>query len=87
MSFKELRVNMPVCGESTLSCKYWNSQGNFPSRDGGRIRQTPDGDHRAPYAIPSSEARMCSVALMYIRAALAASHAHAWPRDNEPWAD
>jgi hypothetical protein len=85
---RERRTDVCVlCAGTNTCCKYWNSQGSFPSRDGGRIRQTPDGDHRAPYAIPSSEARMCSAALMYIRAALAASHAHAWPRDNEPWAD
>ena len=41
--------------------------------------------HHARY--PHTEARMCSAALMYIRAACAASHACAWPRDNEPWAD
>jgi hypothetical protein len=41
--------------------------------------------HHSRY--PHTKARTCSAALMYIRAALAASHAYAWPRDNEPWAD
>ena len=41
--------------------------------------------HHARY--PHTEARMCSAALMYIRTACAVSHACAWPRDNEPWAD
>jgi len=76
---------------SAAACyKYYrNSQGSIPSRDGGRIRQRLRGTivHHARY--PHTKARMCSAALMYIRAALAASHWHAcaWPRDNEPWAD
>jgi hypothetical protein len=70
-----------------LCCKYRDSQGSIPSRDGGRIRHRLMGTivHHARY--PHTKARMCSAALMYIRAALAASHACAWPRDNEPWAD
>ena len=61
-SFPVRQHNPPMVQPSppAWSYKYWNVQGNFPSRDGGRIRQTPDGDHRAPCAIPSSEARMCS---------------------------
>jgi len=85
---RERRTDVCVlCAGTNTYYKYRNSQGSIPSRDGGRIRHRLMGTivHHARY--PHTEARMCSAALMYIRAACAASHACAWPRDNEPWAD
>jgi hypothetical protein len=85
---RERRTDVCVlCAGTNTYYKYRNSQGSIPSRDGGRIRHRLMGTivHHARY--PHTEARMCSAALMYIRAACAASHACAGPRDNEPWAD
>ncbi len=85
---RERRTDVCVlCAGTNTYYKYRNSQGSIPSRDGGRIRHRLMGTivHHARY--PHTEARMCSAALMYIRAACAANHACAWPRDNEPWAD
>ncbi len=57
--------------------KYRNSQGSVPSRDGGRIRQRLMGTivHHSRYPHSKARTSTCSAALMYIRAALAASHA------------